>query len=449
MHSWELFLKISGWTSEYASVDAFLRHYSHKLKSEKTRENVCLCVKGFCVFAKMNPDELVARSSGEASKLVQGYVDSLVDKGFSVRYANVQLSFLQVFFRVNGFKGEKALETERHYMPARYMKRSEYIPTSAEIYDMALAAGSLRNKALVLLLYTSGLRNSTLRALLYRDVKEELEKGSEITKIPVYPEMKKIDAGACKGNISYFSFASKETAQTLRQYCSERKEKCDCIGDDEPLFIPERRDADHQGASRRPMIKKSLEDVVKKAARIAGIRRWKDVNPHCLRKEFEFALRSAGLDTKDQEFLMGHILPGSQDAYYNRTKIDYLRGKYAQVVFFPERAYTDNDLRKRQILDTARLLGYSEDKIKRIEDVLARYERPDEALEEIRKLNLDPNGRDRKSDGADPANGHGQRKSYKIIKGERDLVDSLNSGWNLVKELPEDKFILKRDNQNG
>jgi hypothetical protein len=53
--------------------------------------------------------------------------------------------------------GARALEVERHYQPSRYMKRSEYIPTSTEIFNMALAAGSKRNRALVLAAYTSGL----------------------------------------------------------------------------------------------------------------------------------------------------------------------------------------------------------------------------------------------------------------------------------------------------
>ena len=55
---------------------------------------------------------------------------------------------------------------------------------------MAYSAGSLRNKALVLALYTSGLRNSTLRAVLYKDVKHELEK-QDVVKFPVYPIRKR------------------------------------------------------------------------------------------------------------------------------------------------------------------------------------------------------------------------------------------------------------------
>jgi len=92
------------------------------------------------------------------------------------------LAFLKTFFKVNGFKGTGALEVERHYQPSRYRKRSEYIPTSSEIYNMAFAAGTKRNRAVILALYTSGLRNSTLRALLFGDVKEELEKEIDLVK---------------------------------------------------------------------------------------------------------------------------------------------------------------------------------------------------------------------------------------------------------------------------
>jgi len=53
-----------------------------------------------------------------------------------------------------------------------------------------------------------------------------------------------------------------------------------------------------------------------------------------LRKAFESALRNAGLDLQDQEFLIGHIIPGAQDTYYDKTKVEDLRRKYAKVNFF-------------------------------------------------------------------------------------------------------------------
>lgn len=73
-------------------------------------------------------------------------------------------------------------------------------------------------------------------------------------------------------------------------------------------------------------------------ARRAGTKQWKAVHPHCLRKTFEFILRDARkdgtrMDVKTQEFFMGHILPGSQDAYYDSTKVDWMRQEFLQLSF--------------------------------------------------------------------------------------------------------------------
>jgi hypothetical protein len=48
-----------------------------------------------------------------------------------------------------------------------------------------------------------------------------------------------------------------------------------------------------------------------------------------LKNEYENGGR---MDAKDQEFLMGHILPGRQDAYYDKTKIEGIRSEFARLV---------------------------------------------------------------------------------------------------------------------
>ena len=200
MRKWESFLKVSNWSSQYESVNNFLGHYKRRLGSESTKDQICDVLMVFSEYTGKKPDELAKLDKESASRLVQRYVDSLADKDYSIRTVNVRLAYLKMFFITNGFKGNKGLDVERHHQPARYRKRPEYIPVSEEIYKMAYSAGSLRNKVLVLALYTSGLRNSTLRALLYQDVKYEIE-SFDVIRIPVYPEMTKVDSGACKGNI--------------------------------------------------------------------------------------------------------------------------------------------------------------------------------------------------------------------------------------------------------
>ncbi len=78
--------------------------------------------------------------------------------------------------------------------------------------------------------------------------------------------------------------------------------------------------------------------MVKSAARRAGIADWKAVHPHCLRKAYETVLHSqlidgGNLSVKVQEFFMGHVLPGSQDPYFDRSKIEHMRNQYSRLKF--------------------------------------------------------------------------------------------------------------------
>jgi hypothetical protein len=194
--------------------------------------------------------------------------------------------------------------------------------------------------------------------------------------------------------------------------------------------------------------KRSLDELVKRAAKNAGIPKWKDVYPHCLRKAFESALRNAGLDLKDQEFLMGHILPGTMDTYYDKTKVEQLRPKYAKVNFFPEHGLSE-DARKKQMLDAARIYGYSDDKIKKIEDALAKHKHVDEALDEIRKLSLETSNKHTLDTHQQSQTNISNlsRKEIKIVKGENNLIQLLKERWELLREISDDRFVLKRLNE--
>ena len=443
MRAWESFLKVQGWQSDYESVALYLAHYKRLLGSESTKEHAADVLMSLCKFAKKTPDELKSLSPTEASDLVQRYIDGLKDKDQSIRTINVSFGYLKMFFVVNGFKGVRELEVERYHQPARYRKRPEYVPTSEEIFKMAYSAGSSKNKAIVMMLYTSGLRNSTLRAILYGDVKAELQK-NEVVKISVTPEMKRINNDACKNGIAYYTFISTETVQALKEYLSQRIIEYGSIEDNEPLFISTSTNVPPIIRRHTLVKKRSLDELVKRAAKNAGLPKWKDVYPHCLRKAFESTLRNPGLDLKDQEFLMGHILPGTMDTYDDKTKEEQLRPKYAKVNFFPERGLSE-DTRKRQMLDAARVYGYSDEKIKKIEEALAKYKHVDEALDEIRKLSLETAKHTQEHNHQNQVNKFKPRgKEIKVVKGEDNLIQFLKEKWELLKEISDDRFVLTR-----
>jgi len=432
---WESFLGLDGWKSRYPAVDAVLRHYMRKVGSEGTRKNVGFTLYRFAQHAGLQPEALTTLSPQEASRTVQAFTDGLKESGRSIRYVNVVQAYLKTFYEVNGFRGPNALEVERYHQPARYRKREQYVPTPEEIRSIAEAARSLKMKALTLGIYTSGLRNSTIRALRYGDVKAELEAGLEVVKVPVYPEMKRLVPSACKGNIPYYSFISGEAVEALKAYLTERKTRFNAIADDEPLFCSDSTNLPPEKQRQTPVAMFNFERGFKKTVKRAGLRQWENVTPKALRPAFEAALRNARLDPKDQEFLMGHILPGSQDPYYDRDKEEELRAKYAVVEFFPE-PLPLVQLQKREILRTARIMNMDEDRFKKLQELLARastHAEIDEAVEEFQRLRTEEEADEPK-----------ERDPVRVVHGEEALIEALEEGWRLVKELNGDRYLVEK-----
>jgi integrase len=306
------------------------------------------------------PDELVALKNVEIEKLIEDFCYHKMDHGWkSPRTANTALFMLKTFFKVNGFKGSEKLEVECFHQSARDRTRPEYIPTLDEARRMANVAGSLRNRAIVFFMVSTGLRNGTVRALLFGEVKEELEKGATNILVRVHKGMKRIVHSACKGNIEYSVFASEEATEALKLYLGHRRRFGE-IHDEEVLFCSEHNRLSRKERVNKPLTARELQVIVKTEAWKAGIKEWKSVVPHCLRKTFESVLRSqladgGRLDLKTQEYFMGHILGGSMDTYFDKTKVDELRKEYAKLIFKPQEQAKVEILESLQVI--ARTMG--------------------------------------------------------------------------------------------
>jgi integrase len=352
---WETYLKVLGWKSEYRSVNNLLRFLKNRrIGSEGSRGTFCFALRNFCKQTGKTPEELVILSKGEVESLIEDFALEKKESGCCPRSINTLLSNLQSFFKANGFRNERELNIEFFHQPARSRSRPEYIPTLEEASRMAECSKTLRDKTVILLFTFSGLRNSTLRGLRFGDVREELQRGEENILIRIYPDMKRLVNAACKGSIGYFTFACKKVTDTLRLYVAELRDNMGEIPDDSPLFPSGYNQLPRADRFKRPVSARQLQTIIKEAAKRAGLRDWKIVHCHCLRKTFETLLRSrlkdgTRLDFQDQVFLMGHILPGGLDPYYDKGKIEDMRRKYSKLVF------TETDERLSKAIDALRV----------------------------------------------------------------------------------------------
>jgi site-specific recombinase XerD len=225
---------LDAWTSKYDSVERLLSHLARFSRSQDSRECYLNQLKRFCVATGYFSDQLVCLSQPAVEELIQGYVDCLAKQNASRSYLNTIIKRLRTFFHVNGYTD---LKLHRYYQPTRYRRRDEYIPTKAEVHAMANASGSNRDRAIVLVLWSSGLRVSTFCALNYGDVSgEPYEHGESCVLLPVYPEMKTRVPAACKGEIPYYTFICPDALDAVKVYLLEREELYGRLEPEDPLF---------------------------------------------------------------------------------------------------------------------------------------------------------------------------------------------------------------------
>jgi len=308
-------LKVRGWQSEDKSVQRLLDHLARKTGSESSRRNYLETLARLCKKEGKAPRELAGLRKAEAEDAVQSYLDSMLKRDLSKKWIKSCMAQLVAFFKVNGFKKGRELDIEAYSVPTRYRKRREYVPLPSEIAKMVIAGRNPGEKAPLLFVYCSGLRNSTARAVRYCDLKGELDSGMEVVHVPITAEMKKLDPDAAKGMVEYSSFIGREAVAALKEHLAWVE------GRTGRSFPPEWPIFPGRTMDGSPIKKTTLEQLVKRLARRAGLERWRDVYPHCLRKAFENAVRNSGMDWKDQEILMGHILPGSMDTYADKTRV--------------------------------------------------------------------------------------------------------------------------------
>ncbi len=332
------------WESDYECVQNLLDHLARFTRSESSRRKYLNLVKNFCQWSGYDPNDLVHLPKGEVDHLVQGFVDGKARRDCSKRYLNTVIKRLRTFFRVNDIE----IDVRGYYVPSRYRKRPEYIPSKDEVHAMADATNGPRNRAIILVAWGSGLRVSDLVALNYGDIADDLQREKSYGKVEVHPGLGTRVPNACKGGIRYYTFIWPGAMKALETYLRKRRDRHGSINTDEPLFASKWSLLDREKRRMNRISQKTVRKIVKGSAKNAGLSEWKHVSPHCLRKSFQSVLRSSTkdgstLDKGVQEFLMGHVLPGSQDPYYDKDKVDFHREQYARLDFSQGTTSTQTD----------------------------------------------------------------------------------------------------------
>lgn len=206
--------------------------------------------------------------------------------------------------RVNGCKIEN---TKIEYRPEQVKK-------------LLSAVRSLRDRAIVLIMFQSGMDISTVCSLDYGHVKEELEAGKEPLLIRVVRP---------KVGLNYRTLIGRDAIEALKAYLEDRtRRKGEKLGYDTPLFMQEGRGTGERCGPKH--FQDQMRDYVLAAGLVSRERLERadlsPARPHALRSGFSSILRLKGANERLIDYWMGHADP--YGGAYNQAGDEELREFY-------------------------------------------------------------------------------------------------------------------------
>ena len=280
----------------------------------------------FSEYYSKSPSELVASALGEHTaeqtkelvpaslevrQVAQKFVNELLNSGKreSARYTRACLTS---FLKANG------VSLRLDPIP-KVPKKIEIIPSKEQVYVMADYTRSLRDRAIILCMYQSGLGITALRNLNYGHIRGQIEKNKIPIRVRVTSEI-----GEKPSLEAYYTFFGVGACEALNSYLNERKRRIERMREqgkkvkeltpNSPLFVSEGRNVPFGG---RMAISSSWR-IIKNSAEKVGLKK-ESVWPNCLRKAFEAELERSPIDRDTKQFLMGHPLPGVK---YDVNKVE-------------------------------------------------------------------------------------------------------------------------------
>ena len=244
-----------------------------------------------------------------ASDEVRGFIADLSAEGAASVSVNRNLSSLRGFYR---WLQRFGCRSDDPTLPLRNLKTPQTLPSflwekeMAHFSQLPEKAGILwpeRDKALILVMYSGGLRISETATLSLKNIDKDLS-GARIIG---------------KGNKERWVFFSDEAKEALAIYLSVRKQRIKAEAPTERLFISRKGSA---------ISVPGLRWIISKYAERSGL--GKNINPHALRHSFATHLMNSGCDVRVVQELLGHVSISTTQRY-THVNIDRLKQVYAKA----------------------------------------------------------------------------------------------------------------------
>ena len=257
-------------------AESIIRELKRRRYSERTIETYIGCVERFFRWCKKPVKEVTKRD-------IREWIEFLDNKGNTGNTLNVNLMALRFYF-------EEILR-KRMKLNIKYSKvpeRIQRVLSKEEIEKLIKAIKNSQHRLMIALMYSSGLRVSEVVNLRIKDL--VLNKGYGFVRNG-------------KGGKDRLFVISERLENSLNFLIKDRDAS-------EYLFLTNRRDK---------YSIRSLQQIVKKAAKTAKIENWKETHCHTLRHSFATHIIEQGDSVSDVQALLGHKSPETSLGYIHAS----------------------------------------------------------------------------------------------------------------------------------
>ncbi len=322
--------------------------------SDSTRNSYTIFLKIFCECVGKTPSELISESikgikegllpaERNEGAYLSRYKDCLKKAGYADKSFYHAISAVKSFYNSFDIVLPKSAGKVKKSLP---MKSNQNFLKIADVKKLLINAKSLREKAIVYCMATSGMGIGEIANLKISNITFEKigqvsgKKDKDGKEIDDRPEIGIIDHRRQKTNVDFVTFISPESVVALRNYWAERELDPETAikGKDDFAFVTNNNTS--KGKQLDPITeawhfrklgeKLGYENTETGKGGRKGLVKSRS---HSLRKFFATTLTGAGIPEAKVDFLMGHHRTGSQIAYIDHD-VDLLKQLYIQFLPF-------------------------------------------------------------------------------------------------------------------
>jgi len=316
-----------------------LKRWMSSIVKEGTRKSYKTAFRNYAKFTGLSASAMIdeaiedsKRDEREKQDIVLqrllGFYSYLKDLGKSEWYANTSVQSMRSFYGTfNIFVKLK----KKSRLPKPHAENHRIRVTPQLLRQFLDTTKSLRDRAIMEVLFQSGLDCSSLCGLTYGDVSKGLELDESPMRIPSDENRLIQRPKSSSSNTQFYTFIGRDAIESLKVYIRDIEAKGFKFSENTPLFFKEGT----KSLEFEPMTTDIVQDLLRSlAVRMGYLKSKKDkgrnpISSHSFRESFSSILLNNGVPDSIVDFLLGHEI-GSMSEAYKRTDFEKVKEMYAQ-----------------------------------------------------------------------------------------------------------------------